>query len=587
MLGKAAYAGGRAVNALAPTAASLVRGGVGAAVASQLGDYQIADPGVDSSAAGTFNSLRAGDFSGAGRGLSKGALEAGMDLGGSVAKGVDFLTSGKAGAEQGYNNFLRGQFGDQLRIGGAGAPAAAPKPETTSAASATGGAPTDPKTGLTPQGTANTAALDNIRTSLNNDPGMRQGMTNAQVGAINPTGRVTATRQSNGVMSFGDGGRGPVSGAVSYVGGNGEALPGAGLRGNGFGTVSTVPGMSKEQIAAVMGRPVAGGGSFNPNMTAAQNAQYNREVADAQRINAFTAAQGRISSLRQEQKPVDVSRLPGESRAAYATRINAMVGMRGQDFSETQDVRRDGTSRRGQDLNYDSTLRGQSVQMRGQDMDLQGRILPKQMEMEYNARMRAARAQIFQQAGGDPAKAAQIAQSYGMDGKDFLDAATSSEALGAARVKSGRAALENMSITQDKDGNPVISEAVTAQNAAIANQLTEGRWNSMSAAERAAATPRVQAGSNVFQGMNNLRDTGLLQAVGLDPASPAYDKLPDMQGAKEGTVGFFEGAMTPKVSVGDRKVTLRDGSVRYIPNGKLGDAERTLLREMGVTLQGN
>ena len=492
-----------------------------------------------------------------------------MDLGGSVAKGVDLLTLGKAGAEQGYNNFLRGQFGDQLRIGGVGPAPAAP-------AAAAPARPTnfrgngfddprlvsaDPSRGSLGPSRDFTKELASVPAQLPGD--LRQGV-------------IYKTMDANGRPVY----------SGTNVGAGAQFVDGKGATTGSRGTVSTVPGMSKEQIAEVMARPSA----FNPNsgLTGAQQAQYQREVENAQRINAFTAAQGRISSLRQQQKPADVSRLPGESRAAYATRVNAMVGMRGQDFSETQDVRRDGTSRRGQDLNYDSTLRGQDVQMRGQDKDLQGRILPKQMEMQYNAQMRAARAQIFQQAGGDPAKAAQIAQSYGMDGKDFLDAATASESLGAARVKSGRAAVENMSVTQDKDGNPIVNDAVTAQNAAVANQLTEGRWNSMSAAERAGATPRVQAGLNVFQGMNSLRDTGLLQAVGIGDPSPAYDKLPDMQGAKEGTVGYLEGMTTfGGVSKGDRKVTLRDGTTRYIPNNKISDAERTLLREMGVTLQGN
>lgn len=99
-----------------------------------------------------------------------------------------------------------------------------------------------PPAGPSDQATANTAALDGMRANLNANPGLRQGLTNAQVGGINPGGRVTAVRQANGVMSFGDGGRGPVTGAVSYVDGKGDALAGGGQQGKGFGNMQTVAG---------------------------------------------------------------------------------------------------------------------------------------------------------------------------------------------------------------------------------------------------------------------------------------------------------------------------------------------------------
>lgn len=70
----------------------------------------------------------------------------------------------------------------------------------------------------------------------------RSGMTNAQVGAANPQGRVAAQRQANGVMSFsGD----DVSGPVSYTNAKGNALPGGGIEGRGFGSVTTAPAGSR------------------------------------------------------------------------------------------------------------------------------------------------------------------------------------------------------------------------------------------------------------------------------------------------------------------------------------------------------
>lgn len=361
-LGKANYLAGRAAAPVVGAVTRLAPAALGGAVASQLGDYQIDDPSVDSSAAGTFRSLRDGDFAGAGRSLSKGALEAGMDLGGSVAKGIDLLTFGKAGAEQGYNDLLRSQFGDQLRIGGAPATPAA-KPALR---------PTTPTAPALPANFRGNGFNDPRSTTFDNT-GPSRDFTNelASVPRELPSdlrnGVIFKTKDANGRTVYS--GR-DVGAGAQFVDGKGATL-----RGGGTGTVSTVPGMSKEQIAEIMARPSA----FNPNsgLSAAQQVQYQREVENAQRINAFSAAQSRASSLRQpSQNQLDPSRLPGESRSAYATRVNAMVGMRGQDFGEIQDVRRDGTARRGQDLNYDSTLRGQDVNARvaAQDREAQAQI---------------------------------------------------------------------------------------------------------------------------------------------------------------------------------------------------------------------
>lgn len=117
-VGKAA---GVATRVLGPAAA-------GADVVSHLNDFKIDDPTNDSSLSGTFNALRKGDFSGAGRSLSKGALEAGMDLGSAAANVADIFVPGKAPVSTAYNSMLREKFGEQLvdRTGTAPAAPAAP-----------------------------------------------------------------------------------------------------------------------------------------------------------------------------------------------------------------------------------------------------------------------------------------------------------------------------------------------------------------------------------------------------------------------------------------------------------------------------
>lgn len=112
-------AAGRLVKGAVPTA-------IGAGVVGSFNDYKINDPAVDSSAAGTFNALKAGDFSGAGRSLSKGALETAMDLGSAVAGAADYVVPGKAPVSTAYRDMLRSKFGDQLIDNTAAGATAAP-----------------------------------------------------------------------------------------------------------------------------------------------------------------------------------------------------------------------------------------------------------------------------------------------------------------------------------------------------------------------------------------------------------------------------------------------------------------------------
>lgn len=130
-----AFRAGRAIAGGLRGAAPLA---AGAAVAGHLGDFQIADPGVDSSAGGTLRAIGNGDFAGAGRSLSKGALEAGMDLGSAAANVADLFVPGKAPVSSRYGQFLRDQFGDQLVDNSGPAPAAPTAAPTTLAAGAPG-----------------------------------------------------------------------------------------------------------------------------------------------------------------------------------------------------------------------------------------------------------------------------------------------------------------------------------------------------------------------------------------------------------------------------------------------------------------
>ena len=68
--------------------------------------------------------------------------------------------------------------------------------------------------------------------------GDRRLLTNEQAAVMNPAGKVTATRQPNGTMSFSGV---DVAGQVSYHDGEGKALQGGGLRGKGFSNFDVAP----------------------------------------------------------------------------------------------------------------------------------------------------------------------------------------------------------------------------------------------------------------------------------------------------------------------------------------------------------
>ena len=142
---------GGAIRRLGPAAA-------GAGVISSFNDYKINDPAVDSSAGGTIDAIKSGDFAGAGRSLSKGALETAMDLGSAAANVADVFVPGNAPVSTAYDKFLRGQFGDQLAPApGVGAEPAAPVAQPAPAPQTAAPAVTPPPAPVATQPAAGTS----------------------------------------------------------------------------------------------------------------------------------------------------------------------------------------------------------------------------------------------------------------------------------------------------------------------------------------------------------------------------------------------------------------------------------------------
>ena len=125
----------------------------------------------------------------------------------------------------------------------------------------------------------------------------REGMTNAQVGAANPQGRIKVERQANGILSLSGS---DVRGDPSYTDARGNPLAGGGLRGKGFGSFVVAPAGAHvamgpngsyafaNEAPAKRAVPQSSDPSqargFAPGMSAEQMAQYAREV-EAARAN--------------------------------------------------------------------------------------------------------------------------------------------------------------------------------------------------------------------------------------------------------------------------------------------------------------
>jgi len=281
----------------------------------------------------------------------------------------------------------------------------------------------------------------------------------------------------------------------------------------------------------------------------------------------------------------------GESRADYATRMQALASAR-SDITQNrgQDLNY-GATLRGQDLNYGATTRGQDMTygstIRGQDMDLRGRIEPKMMEMEMAARMRGLNAQIFKQAGGDPRLAAQIAAANGMDPKTFTEMAQAGQTMDHNAATNADKRFEHLAVGVDKDGKGYVDPAKMAIVRNVRDKVAPG-FSTMSEQDQAASMPTIAAGTRLVTGINSRRNNGFLQSIGWDDPTPEYTTLPSndaLRKAKVGRVGFFEGALKGgDVSKGDTRIELPDGTVHYAPSAEVGQDELELLKKSGAKL---
>lgn len=239
---------------------------------------------------------------------------------------------------------------------------------------------------------------------------------------------------------------------------------------------------------------------------------------------------------------------------------------------------------RGQKLAADASRYGSDNSLRGTMYSADSQLGAKRMEMERSLRQQQLMGGIYQAAGGDPAKAAKLAASYGLDGKSFQDMAAADQTRTMKNAEDARDTFKDLFLTPDGK----IDKNAEANAHVMAAKIVPG-WENMSAEQRAANRTKVVDAVKLVQGMNATKDTGWLQKIGLDSPNGAYSQLPELvskdgKRAQVGEVGWWEGMTTPNVSRGDTVITLPNGTKRYL-RGQLEESQAALLEQNGAQRQ--
>lgn len=341
-----------------------------------------------------------------------------------------------------------------------------------------------------------------------------------------------------------------ISGDIQMVDGMGRNL-------QTRGDVNTLPGMSKEAVSRALTNPDGSRWTANDNAIMAANL---RDGIDPYRGTSRGNAQAQggmsagMASIAAAEQKLGVP-------LGKARRAQAAIDQQGAIAERTN-----------------------QTTLRGQDMELQGRLLPKQMEMEMAQRMRQLNAQIYQQSGGDPRKAQEMALRMGMDGEAFGKLADANQARSDKSRQQTRDLLAPAAITKDKDGNDVINPARQAQVEAAVRDAYPN-FESLPPAEKAAAAQRVLAMENIRAAANDRKDVGLRKATGLDTPAFAMNTLPEFVGPAE-EVGFWEGLTTIGAERGDLRVPVKGGGTQHLNRGRLTQAELETLKNNGAQLRG-
>lgn len=536
------YGAGR-VAALAGRVAPLAGAAAAFQGAQHLGDYKIDDPSVDSSAGGTFSALRQGDFAGAGRSLSKSALEAGMDLGSAAASAVDLVRPGTSAS---YDKMLRDKFGDQLTGPTPAAPAAPtsvaatpPNPNDARLAAGTAATPAAPQFATAPPPNqvlrnGNNFSGDNVKEGFKYTNG---GATGGNVSTVPSIGVEGYMKQLANIRAL-DGPGGPPQGGVTDMGGSG----------GGFGVLSAASQAARNA-------------SMDPNWMA--NHDTGGSMSGRQKLRIQTNSAQAIANQAQM----------GESQRALL-RESGEMGRAGLGAS---------TQRRGQDIQAASADAERGVQQRGQDISYAGHMAPLQLA----AMQRGMHRDVYQSVGGGTAPTADhhLAAANQFDAmglteqaKGARDAAAQMQGLKGTQESQGQALKDNASkafrglfMKDDKDGNRVVDNDAADNVGAMTERYAPG-FSGMDPKQRA---PIISHMTSLGQLMNNgLQEDTKVGLRGLNPlAQPGRrsgGEPPIITGAKVERIDPLTGLLTKNATGGDDVITTLEGRQIRIKGGMDG-----------------
>ena len=334
----------------------------------------------------------------------------------------------------------------------------------------------DPTKGM-PTMASSAPAAANAMTDWN-----RSGMTNAQVAQANPGGQVKMTRQPNGTMAFSGSN---VTGPVSYMDGGGNALAGAGIRGNGFSRVdSAAPGANvafgpNGSYGVASANPMVGGGDGSA-APASQPARINASAAASGAVDAALAAamqRGDVDAVRQH----------------YAGRGQGFGGQSAAQIQQEQDGPK-GAIIGGSTFGFDPAKRNAQF-----DRDQLNRTL---MDPNTKRSMRTALPSLAQTDAQSQSNAQRLAAE---------------ERMGAV---SNAAAMERASMQEQGDNQRQLSQMMLKQQ-------DESRTSAYQAAQldfsqQRLALERERAGRDGLpQGYRSTADGKGLEAIPGGPADPA------------------------------------------------------------------
>lgn len=315
-----------------------------------------------------------------------------------------------------------------------------------------------------------------------------------------PSNQIFRTTDANGRAVYS--GR-DVTESARMVGGQGQPLA---MR----GTVSTVPGMSRDEIDRTLGR----------------GAYAQPEGTPTPQGGGFVASSGLLAT-------------PKARRAAEALRQGA------EQLSN---------QRRGQDMTMQASM-----------AEIGDRREARREKTAATAAQMARQASYVRAAGGDPALAAQLATQAG-----DLDAAESLSGRADAadsRAKTRNTAIEDflkpLSTATDEDGKGRVDDALLQSNISTLQSLAP-QMGYDSVQDLISDAPAARAAIKIINGINSTRENTIGRVIGLDDA-PRMTQIPSTEGAQNERVGFLRGALTPNVSWGDRRFVTNRGDF-YLPD---------------------